>query len=236
MLVKASLAAAALIAATAICIVDWRDVYNEMYPVNALKRDAFGICHESDPTFIRARQIDREGCFDRMPNSIALAIGWVNTGRRTDHFIDHPGGFPSAEALLAGLRALPTRRSGARQYAGEAQPDCVEAPRVVVPGAAWPSGAPPAPQDRLAGRARPADDPALVALGLAPAARRPAGAAPSPTAAAAAARPSLARAAAAASETAAMPVFEAMPSVDLGDSQPMPMMPLPAARGCRTPA
>jgi len=54
-----------------------RELYNQMYPVEALKRDAFHICHNTNPSFVRALEVDREGCFDSMPQAIALAIGWV---------------------------------------------------------------------------------------------------------------------------------------------------------------
>ena len=73
--VVATLAALPLV--TAVHNVDLRELYNEMYPVDALKRDAFQLCHESDPTFVRLVQADRENCYNRMPESFALAIGRV---------------------------------------------------------------------------------------------------------------------------------------------------------------
>jgi len=54
-----------------------RELYNEMYPVETLKRDAFHICHEANPSFIRAVKNDREACFDSMPNAIEVALGRV---------------------------------------------------------------------------------------------------------------------------------------------------------------
>jgi hypothetical protein len=56
---------------------DMRELYNEMYPVNAMTRDAFNLCHESDATFVRALHFDRERCLDHMPHAIALAIGRI---------------------------------------------------------------------------------------------------------------------------------------------------------------
>ncbi|HZT89348.1 MAG TPA: hypothetical protein VFA12_15345 [Stellaceae bacterium] len=54
---------------------DLRELYNQMYPVNALTRDAFNLCHESDATFVRALAVDRDRCLDGMPHSLAVAIG-----------------------------------------------------------------------------------------------------------------------------------------------------------------
>jgi hypothetical protein len=54
-----------------------RELYNEMYPVETLKRDTFNICHDADPTFVRAVKVDREACFDSMPNAIELALGRI---------------------------------------------------------------------------------------------------------------------------------------------------------------
>jgi hypothetical protein len=56
---------------------DLRELYNQMYPVNTMTRDAFNLCHESDATFVRALQTDRDHCLDHMPHSIAIAIGRV---------------------------------------------------------------------------------------------------------------------------------------------------------------
>ena len=81
MIGKAGLAAVALISLVAAGrSVDLRQLYDEMYPVNTLKRDAFNLCQQSDPTFIRALEDDRENCYDRMPHSIALAIGRIQPG------------------------------------------------------------------------------------------------------------------------------------------------------------
>src|SRR5579862_9455366 len=57
-----------------------RELYNEMYPVETLKRDAFHICRDADPTFVRAVKVDREACYDSMPNAIELALGRIRTG------------------------------------------------------------------------------------------------------------------------------------------------------------
>jgi hypothetical protein len=58
--------------------VDLRSLYNQMYPVNTLKRDALNLCHESDPTFVRAWSEDRVACYSGMPHAIALALGFIH--------------------------------------------------------------------------------------------------------------------------------------------------------------
>ena len=57
--------------------VDLRGLYDQMYPVSTLKRDALDLCHESDPSFIRAVHGDREACYSAMPHAIAMALGLV---------------------------------------------------------------------------------------------------------------------------------------------------------------
>jgi hypothetical protein len=56
-----------------------RELYNEMYPVETLKRDAFHICNDADPTFVRAVKVDREACYDSMPHAIEVALGRIHT-------------------------------------------------------------------------------------------------------------------------------------------------------------
>jgi hypothetical protein len=70
-------ALAVLVAGIGASSLNPRELYNEMYPVEAMKRDAFHICHATDPTFVRAVRGDREACFDAMPNVIAIALGRV---------------------------------------------------------------------------------------------------------------------------------------------------------------
>jgi hypothetical protein len=57
-----------------------RELYNEMYPVETLKRDAFHICNDADPTFVRAVKVDREACYDSMPHAIEVALGRIHAG------------------------------------------------------------------------------------------------------------------------------------------------------------
>ena len=73
-----------------------------------VKRDAFHICDEADPTFVRAVKVDREACYNSMPHIMAVAMGRVRPGGAltmqalTD---------PSREAeLLMTLAAMPPRQ------------------------------------------------------------------------------------------------------------------------------
>src|SRR3984957_7663768 len=92
-----------------------RELSREMYPPEPSKRDAFQICDDADPTFVRAVGADREACYNSMPHIMAVAMGRVRAGGAltmqalTD---------PSREAeLLMTLAAMPpsqpitTRRS-----------------------------------------------------------------------------------------------------------------------------
>jgi hypothetical protein len=85
-----------------------RELYNEMYPVETLKRDTFRICHAADPTFIRAVKVDREACYDSMPNAIEVALGRARAGGAVTvaSLLD-----PSRQAeLLIQLAAMPPRQ------------------------------------------------------------------------------------------------------------------------------
>ena len=85
-IVKVGLAAVVVaMAAMSARTVDLRQLYNEMYPVSTLKRDALSLCHESDPTFVRAVEEDRAACYNGMPHAIAsstVALPVPTTARR----------------------------------------------------------------------------------------------------------------------------------------------------------
>jgi hypothetical protein len=85
-----------------------RELYNEMYPVETLKRDTFRICHEANPSFIRAVKNDREACFDSMPNAIEVALGRIPpAGEVTVASLLDPA--HQAELLIQ-LAAIPPRQ------------------------------------------------------------------------------------------------------------------------------
>jgi hypothetical protein len=116
MIGKAGLAAVALLSVAAAGRgVDLRQLYDEMYPVNTLKRDALHLCQQSDLTFVRALEDDRETCYDRMPHSFALAIGRIQPGSPLSSLFADGGGLPAATFLPeAGLYswAIPLRLPG----------------------------------------------------------------------------------------------------------------------------
>ncbi|MBV8776702.1 MAG: hypothetical protein JO032_01530 [Alphaproteobacteria bacterium] len=85
-----------------------RELYNQMYPVETLKRDTFRLCSDADPAFIRAVRSDREACYDSMPHLIAVALGRV---RPTDAIAAAALLDPSRQAeLLMTLAAMPPRQ------------------------------------------------------------------------------------------------------------------------------
>ena len=117
-----------------------RELYNEMYPVETLKRDAFGICHAANPSFIRAFKDDRETCFDSMPNAIEVALGRVHRGVPSPASLD-----PSRQAeLLIQLAAMPPRQPVVVPPSlGNGLAPCAKTG--VAPAAAAPSPLPSAP-------------------------------------------------------------------------------------------
>lgn len=177
MLVKASILATAVVAATvSLTQVDFRDLYNEMYPVNGLKRDVLGLCHRAKSTFIRAVRVDRENCYDSMPDSVEQAIGWVRTSSLLAELNNKPSAVETAERLLG--EDVKTGRLGVKpQFTGLLAPPesvrpCPPAVRVVAPLAPTdPRGSRHA--DKLASRVAGNDQAALTAVGLAPRGARP---------------------------------------------------------------
>jgi hypothetical protein len=126
-----------------------RQLYSEMYPVEPVKRDAFHICDESDPTFVRAVGGEREACYEKMPHAMAVAMGRIKPGGAlslqalTD---------PSREAeLLMMLAATPPRQpiTAPRSFSNTAwvralSPPCAGKPTPAV-AFTGPGTLPPAP-------------------------------------------------------------------------------------------
>jgi hypothetical protein len=81
-------ATAAVFAAIGAHSLNPRELFREMYPLEPVKQDAFHICDESDPTFVRAVGVEREACYNKMPHIMAVAMGRAQ-----------PGGALSLEAL-----------------------------------------------------------------------------------------------------------------------------------------
>jgi hypothetical protein len=178
MLVKASILAAALISAGAsLSSLDFREIYDGMYPVNGLRRDVLNLCHEVEPTFVRAVSSDREGCYDSMPDPVERAIGWVRTSARLEAMRRIPTAVELAERVLA--EAVATHRLdrlGPPQFTGYATlpsaaiRPCDDAAIGLRPVAAAPALSLVDPGGRLPRHVAARDDgaAALAALGLAP--------------------------------------------------------------------
>ena len=171
MLVKASILASAVLAVTVILTsVDFRELYNEMYPVNGLKRDVLTVCRQAKPSFIRAIKADREDCYDSMPDSVELAIGWIRTSSMLAE-IAKPTPVEAAEKAL--VQALKTGSLGVvPQFTGFVAPapapvrPCPELAKALAPMGLPTNPKSGKPGDRLAKRITGNDDAALAALGL----------------------------------------------------------------------
>jgi hypothetical protein len=173
MLVKASILATILVAATVTATqVDFRELYNEMYPVNGIKRDVLGLCQQAEPTFIRAVKADRTSCYDSMPDSVEQAIGWVRTSSLLAELNNKPTAVELAEKLLA--QRIKTGAFGiVPQFTGYVVPapptrPCPDIARGLVPLPTEADAKSTRSADRLARRVSGNDAAALTALGLAP--------------------------------------------------------------------
>ena len=106
---KTGVAAVALIfAAIGAHTLKPRELFHEMYPLEPVKQDAFRICDDSDPTFVRAVGTEREACYNKMPHTMAVAMGRIKPGGAlsTQALTD-----PSREAeLLMMLASIPPRQ------------------------------------------------------------------------------------------------------------------------------
>lgn len=187
MLVKLGIVAAAVAyASVSLAAIDYRQLYNEMYPVNGLKRGVLGLCQAANPTFVRALEQDRIDCYDSMPSSIERAIGWVRTSARLAA-MRAPTGVELAEKLMrqaeARIQGMPggTLLFGAArsQFAAAATAEASAACETAMAGSAAPgsdagdaglaeSGDDRAATERLARRIAAGDKKLLAELGIAP--------------------------------------------------------------------
>jgi hypothetical protein len=174
MLVKACIAATALFCAVAgLSRVDFRELYNEMYPVNGLRRDVLNLCHQAEPTFVRAVESNRVACYDGMPDPVERAIGWVRTSSRLPATRRLTPLEMAERALLTAAMERRVDQFGRPQFTGYAtatgaslRPCEDVAKSLVVPAPAGLALAPP--DERLARRAASGESAALAALGLPP--------------------------------------------------------------------
>lgn len=181
MLVKASIAATLVIGAVmSASSLDFRELYNEMYPVNGLKRDVLTVCHQAKPTFIRAIEADRVNCYDSMPDPVELAIGWVRTSSRLAALRKTPTAVETAERMLdqvlmqhrAGL-ASPVAFTGYLSGGAAAARPCPNDVKEITPVAASNNGSLAGSDEELAGRIARGDRTPLARLGLMPRDPRP---------------------------------------------------------------
>jgi hypothetical protein len=146
---KTGVAAVALIfAAIGAHTLKPRELFHEMYPLEPVKQDAFRICDDSDPTFVRAVGTEREACYNKMPQVMAVAMGRIKQGGAlsTQALTD-----PSREAeLLLTLAAMPPQQpiTVPRSFSNTAwvralTPSCAE--KRALPTSAVPGVLPPSP-------------------------------------------------------------------------------------------
>jgi hypothetical protein len=226
-----------LLAAAAIVFVGTqtlhpRELYNQMYPVETLKRDTFRLCSDADPAFIRAVRSDREACYNSMPHAIAVALGRVRPDSAAIAALLDPAHQIELQRALAAMRPrqpLTTPRSydnaaWLRSLAAGCA-DKAPAPAVAYSGPVASAGGqpgdatldstmlrnlPPLPHAAKAGVAAPQDVPILsLSRGGAVTAASPPAADPAPAAA-----------------------FAPLPTPDVGDKEAPAIVPLAPATAC----
>jgi hypothetical protein len=237
MLGRASFVAIALVsAAIGAHSLNPRELYNEMYPVEAVKRDAFHICNEADPTFVRAVGVDREACYDSMPHLIAVALGRARPGGALTMAALSD---PSREAELLMTLATMAPRQPVTVPRSFANTEWVRAlssscdDKVATPAVAYgtPSGLPPPPGS---GRAAALDS---VILGNLPPMPRTAHAGFArqralPIIPLAGGKQAAMPALSAGGGSDAVAAFAPLPTPDVGDNGPPAIVPLAPASAC----
>jgi hypothetical protein len=220
MVFKAGLVVAAVVsAAIGVHSFSPRQLYNEMYPVETLKRDVFNICRDADSTFIRAARTDRERCYDSMPRLIGIALGRIHPVLSMATLFEETR---QAELLMT-LALMPPRqpivvpRSFANTSLTRPTPaSCDDGPAPAATGSPVPT---PGTKEAELGAMIQHNLPVAQPPGAAPLGTMPtiplagAGSLPTPTPAAAPVKP-----------------FAALAAPDIGDNGPPAMVPLPP--GC----
>ncbi len=221
---------AALFAALGAYSIHPRELYHQMYPLEPVKQNAFQICDESDPTFIRAVGSDREACYNKMPHVMAVAMGRVKpeSSLSMDALVD-----PAREAqLILALASLPPQQpiteprlfSNTAWVSAPIQP-CDGKPTVSAIAYTDTKALPPAPG---VGRAAALDS--AIRDNLPPL--------PHPAAPAAAAQPdplpiiALTRGQAVSSPAADGTAFAPLAAPDIGDKAPPAIVPLAPVTSC----
>lgn len=208
--------------------LDLSELFREMYPLEPVKQDAFRICDDTDPTFVRAIGSEREACYNRMPHVMAVAMGRIKPGGALSReaLTD-----PSREAeLLMTLAAMPPRQpiTAPRSFSDMAWVRALSAPcdERSPPAVAYtaPGGLPPPPGN---GRAAALDG--VVHGNLPP---LPFGGADLGSRRAAPPVISLGPGRAAADAGARIGGFNPLPAPDVGDEAPPAIVPLAPASRC----
>jgi hypothetical protein len=200
--------------------------------VNGLRRDVLNLCHQAEPTFVRAVESNRVLCYDSMPDPVELAIGWVRTSSRLAA-MRHPTPVEMAERmLLAAVTQRQIERLAEPRFTGYATGPAATAVRACEDAA---EGRLASADDNPARRLAAGETMPFSALGLPP---RLAAAGESQGAD----LPVLSLGGAGDSGASANPrgmaaaLFEAAPTADLGSDSTSLLAPRTAAAGCRTPA
>jgi hypothetical protein len=214
--------------------LDVRELYNEMYPLEPVKREAFKICDEADPTFVRAVKFDREACYNSMPHIMVVAMGRV---RPTDALTMQALIDPSREAeLLMMLAAMPPRQpiTELRSFDNTAwiralSPPCDDKRGMPSASDAPPLGLPPAN-----GRAAALDSAIRNNLPPLPRAAQPTGARRDslPVISLNGGGAGVAPISAPNAAGGAAATVKSLPAPDIGDSAAPAIVPLPPTTGC----
>jgi hypothetical protein len=242
MLVKASIFATVLICTVVgLSHIDFRELYNGMYPVNGLRRGVLTLCHQAEPTFVRAVESNRIGCYDSMPDPVELAIGWVRTSTRLAA-MRRPTPVELAERLLvAAATERQIERPGEKRFTGYAMlpaafvRPCEDAAKGLLAAAPAADLVLVSPDDHLARRLAGAETPSLAALGVMPRAGRATATTPAELpiltlgGAGNSGSPDSTRSMAAA-------LIDPAVAADFGSDSALLLMPRTAAPGCKTPA
>ena len=212
-----------------------RELYSEMYPLEPVKQDAFHICDETDPTFVRAVGSEREACYNKMPHIMAVAMGRIKSGGALSmQALTDPSRETELLMVLASMppqQPITTRRSFANTtWVRELSSPCTEKAALPVVAYIGPAALPPPPGS---GRAATLDS--AISKNLPPLPKPAQAVAPQagqlPVIPLGAAQPVTATGGAGNSGTIA--AFSPLPAPDIGDSVAPVIVPLaPAGKTC----
>src|SRR5262249_8627825 len=136
------------------------------------KRGVLSMCHDIKPTFVRAIEADRVDCYDSMPDNVELAIGWVRTSSRLAAMRKTPTAMEPADRVLADATQRPGGIGDPLRVTGHTtgaalKRTCADDTKGLTP-VAGNADLLPAKGERATRGVTGTNDPAMVALGLAP--------------------------------------------------------------------